>query len=125
MIKSLLAQNPQPIGSPFTGLGPLGLETTTSPDAPKTFQKFISNTIGIMTVIAVIWFIFLFISGAIAYLSSGGDKGAVQNAVKRITNGIIGLVVVIAAVFLLDLVGNLIGYPDILNVSDTIDKLTP
>jgi len=38
-------------------------------------------------------------------ISSGGDKTAMANAQKRITNGLIGLVVVIASVFIIELIG--------------------
>jgi hypothetical protein len=78
------------------------------------FAKVLSSVIGLLTIIASLWFIFLFMSGAVSWLTAGGDKARVQEAQKKITNGIIGLVVVIAAIFIIDLIGTIIGL-DILN----------
>lgn len=108
-------------GSGFKGFGPLGLEG--GEDAPSTFNKFLSSTIGIMTIIAIIWFIFMFISGAIGIIASGGDKAALEAARKKIATGIVGIVVVIAAVFLIDLIGDLIGIPNILNPAELLKQV--
>lgn len=93
------------------GLGPLGFENIeiTRDAAIDLFNKVISNIIGIMTIVAGIWFIFQFIIGAFGWLTAGGDKAAMENAQKKITNGVIGLVIVVAAIFLIDLLGRLIG----------------
>lgn len=110
-MKNFLAQD-IPLGE-LKGFGPLGNPTGTG---VKTFTKFISSTIGLMTIIAIIWFIFVLITGAIGWIGAGGDKAAVESARKRIVNGLIGLVVIVAAIFIIDLVGKLIGIPDILNL---------
>ena len=99
----------------FTGFGKLGLVGSTAANAPATFTTFISSVIGVITIVAIIWFVFLFISGAISYMSSGGDKSAIETARKRIVNGVIGLVLVIIAIFVIKLIGYLLGVPDILN----------
>ncbi len=114
---------------PLEGIGPLGNPTgafSSSIDvAANTFTKILSNIIGVMTVIAIIWFVFTFFTGAIAWLGSGGDKTKLQNSQKQITTGIIGLIIVISAIFLIELIGTLVGVPDILNISDFILKLAP
>ncbi len=96
-----------PNGS-FTGFGPLGKPTGTG---ITNLQKFLSSVIGVMTIIAIIWFVFIFFSGAFGMMTAGGDKQALENARKKITNGIIGLVVVIIGVFIIDLIGYLLGIP--------------
>lgn len=108
----------------FRGFGPLGLEGRGGQDAIGVFTKFISSTIGLLTVVAILWFIFLFIAGAIGLMSAGGDKAAVESARSKITSGLIGLIVVIAAIFVIDLLGTLFGIPNILNVSDFVGKLS-
>ena len=115
---NLIAQSSIPLAPPggFTGFGSLG-NVTSSTNAIQTFTKFISSTIGIMTIVAVIWFVFIFITGAIAWMSAGGDKNALEAAKKRITTGLTGLVIVVAAIFVIDLVGKLIGISDILNIT--------
>lgn len=90
-----------------------------------TFSKFISSTIGLMTIIAIIWFIFTFFIGAIGIITAGGDKQALESARKKITTGIIGFVVVIAAVFVLDLIGTLLGFGagGILNLGKLFEQI--
>ncbi len=105
------------------GFGKLGLETASPTEGISIFTQFVSSVIGLMTIIAIIWFVFKFISGAIGIISSGGDKASLENARKNITTGIIGLVVVIAALFVIDLVGALIGIPDILNLEVLFSRL--
>jgi len=103
------------------GFGELGRPEGTG---INTFSKFISSTIGLMTIVAIIWFTFILISGAIGMMGAGGDKQAMESARKRITNGLIGLVIVIAAIFILDLFGTLFGIPNILNLGELFGQIT-
>lgn len=122
-----LAAEPTPIElGPLEGIGPLGSpELTNERTAVGTFITILSSIIGIITIIAIIWFVFVFFIGAISWLSSGGDKTKLQNAQKQITTGIIGLLIVLFATFFINLIGNLIGIPNILSIADFVLKLTP
>lgn len=117
---SKLTQIPLSPGEGFKGFGPLG-----NPEGSgiTTFNKFISTTVGLMTIIAIIWFVFKFITGAIGIITSGGDKASLESARKNITTGIVGLVIVVAALFVIDLIGNLIGIPNILNLVDLFNQI--
>lgn len=112
MINILLAQEEHPLGGSFKGKGPLG-ETwrfaLRPEDAIGMFNKVISNIVGIMTVAAGLWFIFQFFIGAFSWMTAGGDKAAMENAQKKITNAVIGLVIIVAAIFIIDLLGRLLG----------------
>lgn len=88
------------------------------------FSTFISSAIGLMTIIGIIWFIFSFITGAIGIVTSGGDKQSLESARKKMTTGIIGLVVIIASIFIIKFIGFLLGIPDILNISTLFSKVT-
>ena len=111
-----LAQVEVDKGGILRGFGKLGLELDpTGEGAPEVFNRFISSAIGLMTIIAIIWFVFLLLGGAYGVMSAGSDKAALEGARRRMFTGLVGLVVVIAAVFVIDLVGDLIGIPDILN----------
>jgi hypothetical protein len=120
---NLIAQiNIAPDGG-FTGFGSLGTNLTQPGQGALRFTRFISSIIGLLTIIAVIWFVFVLITGAIGWISAGGDKNALEGAKKKIVNGIIGLVVVIVSVFIIDLVGNLIGIGNILDLSVLVGLL--
>jgi len=105
-------QSPKDLGGTFKGIGPLGNPGVTGTDvkpAAVLFNKLISIVIGFMTVIAGLWFTFQLIIGAFEWITAGGDTQKLQSAQKKILNAIIGLVVVVAAVFLIDLIGSLLG----------------
>lgn len=112
-----------PLG-PLRGFGPLGLEKKEASGALGIFTQFLSSAIGLMTIIAIIWFIFVLITGAISMISAGSDKQALESARKRIINGLIGLTVVVAAIFIVEVIGRILGLKDILNLSYLFDLLT-
>lgn len=114
----LLSQSSTGIGTfGGTGLGPL-VDTATllsTPSGPLTqFEKILSVTIGVLTVVGGIWFIFQIFSGTFQWLTSGGEKQALQNAQKRLTNAVIGLGTVVLAYLFIALIGKIFGF-DILN----------
>jgi len=99
----------------FEGLGPLGtiIRRITNPrdiGEPINFlNKVISITVGFITLIAFVYFVFLFFTAALSWVTAGGDQKKVENAGKQITNGIIGMIVVVSAIFLIDLLGKVLG----------------
>ena len=97
-ISSKIAQLSTPLGN-LRGIGPLGFENGDPSQGPGLFNRIIGTTIG-------------------------GDKAAIEDARKKIINAIIGLTIVIAAIFLLDLVGTLIGFPYITNPEEFITNIT-
>lgn len=106
----------------FSGFGPLGLQNKNAGESITIFSAFISSAIGLITVIALIWFMFIIVSGALGIISSGGDKNSLESSKKRITSGLIGLIVLISSLFILNLVGKIFGL-DLLNISQLIYNL--
>lgn len=104
------------------GFGPLG---NPGNDGVGIFSNFLSSAVGLMTIIAVIWFVFTFFIGAIGIISAGSDKQALESSRKKISTGIIGLVVTIAAVFIIDLLGYLLGFGEggILNLQSLFGQI--
>jgi len=119
-MKNLIARE-IPLGGPLEGVGPLGAPGGAG-GAATLFNNIISSVIGLITIIAGIWFVFLLITGAIGIMSAGGDKAAMEEARKRITTGLIGLIVVVAGIFLVDLIGGFLGL-DILQPAQQIINL--
>jgi hypothetical protein len=113
--KTVLAAE-RPLGK-FEGLGPLGnvgdLEA-----AIGLFNKVISSIIGVITISAGLWFTFHILIAGFTWLTAAGDKTKAEKAQKMLTESIIGLVVVVAAVFIARLVGDLLGI-DILSPGTT------
>ncbi len=105
---------------PLEGFGKLG---TPGEEGVSIFSNFISSTIGLMTIIAIIWFVFSFFTGAIGIITAGSDKGALESSRKKIMTGVIGLVVTIAAIFVIRLLGILIGIENILNIESLFNQI--
>lgn len=65
-------------------------------------QTFLPNMIGLSLVIGVVIFLFVIIVGAIQWIMSGGDKAAIESAKGKITNAVVGIVILFSlfAVFI-------------------------
>lgn len=73
------------------------------------FQRLLPALIAAGLIIGVVIFFFMLLIGAIQWISSGGDKGAVEAARGRITNAIIGLVVLLSLFAITQLLGFFFG----------------
>ncbi|MCX6705125.1 MAG: hypothetical protein NT162_02195 [Candidatus Woesebacteria bacterium] len=103
-----------PLANPNLGTGAVGI-----------FSNFISGVVGILTIVAIIWAVFTIMMGAISIISSGGDKQALETARKKITMGIIGLVIVLVSLLLIELVGYFLGLKDILKIENLFNLISP
>lgn len=112
-----------PPGGGFSLPGFLGSGASVA-SAPVTLENIVSTAIGVMTIIAFIWFVIQFFIAAVQIIGSGGDKNALANARGKLSTSVIGLVVVIGAIFFIELIGFILGL-DILSLADLITGLNP
>ena len=68
-----------------------------------------------MISMGAIFVLIYFIWGAIEWISSGGDKGKVENARNRITQSVIGLIVLVGSYVIIGFIGK-IFFGDTFNV---------
>lgn len=71
--------------------------------------RIINTAVVIILVIAVLVSLFYLLWGGIRWITSGGDKGKVEEARKHIVAAIIGLVIAFLAYFILTLVLGIFG----------------
>lgn len=116
---NFITQNMTPIGPPIYGEGTYN----TYVDAPARFSQALTMIIGLLTLIAGIWFIFLLITGGISWMSSGGDKGKLEAARSKMFTGAVGLAIVVAALFIAEIFGGMIGLSNILDPAGEINSL--
>ncbi len=107
------------------GFGKLGLEEgVAEPEsAVEIFSNLISSTIGLITIIGAIWFVYVFMTGAVGIILSHGDKQAYESARTKILNGIIGLTAIVSGIFFVKLIGAIIGI-DVLNLPGMFEQIT-
>lgn len=109
----------------LTGFGPLGLiATLLSPNdvtpATTKLAAVLSAVIGIITICAGFWFLLQILIAGFSYITAGGDKNKIQESQHKITNALIGMIIVIGAYALTALLGKILGIPDILNIGQAI-----
>ena len=107
--------------------GLLGSGEFEDPTAPNTLlDKVLSGLIGIITIVAFVWFLILVVTGALGIMFSAGDKNAVATNAKKITNGLIGIVVIILAIVLIRIIAMILGFADVpfLNPGTFIENFT-
>lgn len=73
------------------------------------FQKLLPSAIGLLFVVGIVIFIFMILLGAIGWISSGGDKAALEGAKGKISNAIIGLVILLSTFALFKLIETFFG----------------
>jgi len=121
MEKILAAGQPTPLGNiGGEGLGPFAKSTA---NPVQTIVTGISGVIGFLTILAAIWFLMQFLIGGIAWISSAGDKNKLTEARERLTNALIGLLIVVAGWAVLAIAGQFFGWTDILNPTGILEKI--
>ncbi len=73
-------------------------------------SNFLNAAIILIYIIAAITVVFMLLWGAIEWILSGGDQEKLENAQKRITNAIIGIVLLAIVFAILQFVGIFTGF---------------
>lgn len=118
-MNKLLAQ--KPLGGDITGFD--SAYTTTGTDGKaylSTIELIISNVLTILTIVAGISFVLYFLLGGLSWITAGGQKDKVEKAKAMMTNGAIGLIIIVVSYSVVWIVGQAIGV-DILNPAEVLD----
>lgn len=62
-----------------------------------TFAEWLSRIFGAILAVSALMVLIFLLWGAISWITSGGDKGKLEGARNRITQAIIGLIVLVAS----------------------------
>lgn len=105
--------NPNGPPSNYTGglkvTNPLLGDNLNSLSGESFIGQFIPKAIGLLFVFGGLAFFFMFLWGAISWILSGGDKAHVEAAKGRITNALIGLVLLIMSIAIIKLIERFFG----------------
>jgi len=89
--------------------------------APTMVESIISRMLFVVTVVGGLLFLTMFVTGAINWITSGGDSGKVASARNRMIQGVLGLVVLVAAYSAVGVVGQIVGI-NILNFATEVGQ---
>lgn len=73
---------------------------------------FVTNLLGLLIGIAAVLLLVFLVWGGVEWILSGGEKAGVEAARNRITNALIGLVIVVAAWAIFSLLKTFLGLPN-------------
>jgi len=73
------------------------------------FQDLLPRMVGLAFLVGVLIFFFVMIMGAIQWITSGGDKAGIELARGKITNAIVGVVILLSLFALLKVLEDFFG----------------
>ncbi len=96
--------------------------TGTREDSPAMLDSLFTTIFGFLTIIAGISFLIFFLIGGLTWITAGGDSKKVDNAKAMMTNGAIGMIIIVATYGVVWIVGEVLGI-DILNPGALFESL--
>lgn len=84
--------------------------------AEKLVENIVVNVVSILFAVGGIGVVVYFVWGAVDWILSGGDKEKINNARKKMTHAIIGLVLLSLSFVLINLVGEIVGFNPLVNL---------
>ncbi len=97
-----------------------------NPLLPSQFQNPSQGGAGLAFYIAQLWktiviigglaFLIYFVWGGLNWILAGGDKSKIESAQKQMTNGLMGLVILVISFAIVNFLGNFLGF-DLLNIN--------
>jgi hypothetical protein len=100
-----------------------GIPVSSAQDATDKFEKLAGQIIGVLTLVSILYFIIQIILAGYAFISSQGEEKNMEMARKRLTEGILGLVIVIIAVGAGTLLAKIAGIPNVLDINSMFTKM--
>ncbi len=91
-------------------------------NALTNLELLISHAFGVMTVFGGLFFIVTFLIAGINWITAGGDTGKIEKARVSMIQGVIGLVVLVAAYAIIGVVGSIVGL-NLLNPAESLGVL--
>jgi hypothetical protein len=102
-----------------------GIQVDSSTDATPQLEKIISNVIGFLTIIAVIFFVIQIILAGYSFISGQGDPKKIEMSRKKLTDSILGLTIVVVAFGATAFISTLLGLGDVFNLSTFVNSIKP
>ena len=73
------------------------------------FGDLLPRVVALLLIVGAVIFFFILVIGAVQYITAGSDKAAVESARKRITNGLVGAVLLFSVFAIATLIENFFG----------------
>lgn len=120
-----------PVKSAQTSLGefkPIGNSVinqgSNTPAVLTNLELFISQLLGLLTVVASIFFIINMMLAAVNWVTAGGDSGKIQKARDAMIQNTIGLIIVVGSYAVIGLIGSIVGL-QLLRPAEVLQTIVP
>lgn len=123
-MKSQLIAQALDIGEGLTPISPYQEGSADNATVLTNLETIISNVLGLLTVLAGLFFVMIFFLAAFKWLSAGGDSSKVQKARDEMVQAVLGLVVIVAAYGIIGIIGTIVGI-NILQPAQQLLELVP
>jgi len=94
-------------------------------DGINELDNVLSTIIGVLTLVAFIFFVLQIIFAGYSFISGQGDEKKIESARKRLTDGILGLTIVVVAFGITALLAQITGLGNIFNLDEIFTSFTP
>jgi len=95
-----------------------------TPAVLNNLETFISQLLGILTVVGSVFFIVNMMLAAVNWITAGGDSGKIAKAREAMVQNTIGLIIVVGSYGIIGLIGSVVGL-DILQPAAVLQTLVP
>ncbi len=116
MLKSVLATS-------YTLTGP-GIQVASADSAPTQLEGILSTVLGFLTIIAVIFFLIQIILAGYGFISGQGDEKKIAASRKKLTDGILGLTIVVVAFGVTAFISNLLGLGNVFDLNSFVESVS-
>lgn len=99
-------------------------ESLTQEGVVTSLETYISDIIGIITILAGLFFIVFAFVAAFEWVTAGADSGKVAKARDRLLWSTLGLILIVAAYSIIGLIGTIVGI-NILDLGSLINSIVP
>lgn len=116
LIKPVFAEN---------AISGLGIQPISREGSVSQLESIISSIIGFITIIAFIFFVFQVIFAGYSFISAQGDEKKLEAARSKLTNGILGLTLVVIAFGFTAFLARILGLGDVFNLQQFFTTNNP
>jgi len=98
-------------GSAITNPGGYQAAGSDVGDYTASAENLLSNVLGVLTIVAGLSFMIYFLIGGLTWITAGGKSDKVEAAKDMMTNGAIGIIVVVISYSIVWIIGEALGIP--------------
>jgi len=95
-----------------------GIPVTDANASVGLAEKLISNVVGVLTIVGFLIFAIQIIFAGYNFLTAEGDKNKMEAARKKLTDGVLGIFIVVIALGFVSLIASLLGLGNVLDLKN-------